>query len=88
MFPYGNIFVFSSQRTRIVDIGKISSLIRASPTPVMREMPVELALIKGEVGSSSPLRPPFTFRGLLALCPRNLNPQSNPHLSDFMTPMA
>ena len=42
MFPSGNIFVFSSQRT---DIGQISSLIRASRTPVMSEMPVELALI-------------------------------------------
>src|SRR6266404_1379906 len=34
--------------------GNTSCLVRASSTPVMLEMPVELELIKGEVGGSSP----------------------------------
>jgi hypothetical protein len=47
----------------------------------MREMPVELALIKGEVGGSCPTRPTIYFQWVPRLLSQNLSPQSNPNLS-------
>lgn len=87
-FPYGNILVFSLRKARLcsrtgtsVDFRGISSLVRASSTPVMRETPGELAPIKGEVGDPCPSRPPFMFSRLLGVVLKP-QPQSNPHLSD------
>ena len=53
--------------------GNISCLVRASSTPVMPEMPVELELIKGEVSGSSAPGAPLFFSRLPGLS-QNRNP--------------
>src|SRR6266478_7077998 len=50
--------------------GNTSCLVRASSTPVMLEMPVELELIKGGVGGLTPLRPIIYFQQVTGCSPK------------------
>ena len=59
-------------REHIVDLGQISSSVRASSAPLMGEMQVELDLIKGAVGVQVLSGPLFILSRLSGLVPKTL----------------